>query len=206
MKDNIIYIAAAVVVIFASVGLYRTTHKEVKEQPSPVEETVTFENPHEYYTSLLHKIDKGFDETAMPHLLGPDWKDLDYVVDADPKVQEEMDKTIWRYCLQTSDLFGTCCSYMKGENDYDNRLIGLLGSIYDRQIAYMNKYASERGKKSINVNHLKYEADCLKSVIDSKSQGEELLNKMTPMEHMQMEAHRKESPGHIGVLIATEMK
>jgi hypothetical protein len=137
--------------------------------PTPVAEQVAepqvdFSHPDRYYLYILYKYDQGFKDAGLYTILGPEKDKADYTVDANPKVQEYMDKLLWGYCLQTSDLFYSVTTYMKEESDYSGSMFNVLYNIIHRQQEVLDKYGSSRMKEDANVNTFKHEQEYLASL------------------------------------------
>ena len=147
--------------LIAGAIAYEFSHKEPK-----VENTITFQNPDEYYMDELSRMERSFQENGLAYLLGPDWKNSQYTVDENPEVQEKLDQLLWKYCLQTSDLFGMVCGYMREQDDHSDKLFDVLFNILYRQNEALQKYASVRMKKDADINTFKYEEESLSSVFN----------------------------------------
>ena len=137
--------------------------------PTPVSEQVTepqvdFSHPDRYYLYILYKYDQGFKDNGLYTILGPEKDKVDYTVDANPKVQEYMDKLLWGYCLQTSDLFYSVTTYMKEESDYSSSMFNVLYNIIHRQQEVLDRYGSAKMKEDANVNTFKHEQEYLASL------------------------------------------
>jgi len=163
MKSNsdIIYVISALVVVVIFLGglklfIDQDNKDKVTEtiiEPSQQEQVVDFShNPDLYYQSLLYKSDKGFKEIGLYTILGPDYDKFNYVVDADPEIQEYMDKTLKGYCHQTLNLFNMAWNDMKENDLYDGHMINVLESIIRQQKMFLNKYGSANVKEYAKTN------------------------------------------------------
>ena len=157
-----------VVILFGAliVGAVVWEHNLEKSLPK-VEDTITFERPDQFYMDQIFRMERFFQENGLGYLLGPDWEDVTYVVDADPTVQKELDQLLWHYCLQTSDLFAMVCNYMREQDDHSEKLFGVLFNIMYRQNEVLQKYASDLMKKDADINTFRFEEESLSSVINN---------------------------------------
>lgn len=179
MKSNVLIIV--IISLLAAVGvgysIYSNSYRqqpveqEVTENPVWVEEGPSYdERPDLYYQSLLYKSDKGFKEIGLYTILGPDYEKFNYVVDADPKIQEYMDKTLKGYCHQTLNLFNMAWKDMKENNLYDGHMINVLESIIRQQKEFLNKYGSSEVKEYAKTNIFQEENIALAAAYSSSAE------------------------------------
>ena len=157
MRSNVFIIIMISLLAIAGLGyaIYspKQVEQEVTEHPVWVEEGPSYdERPDLYYQSLLYKSDKGFKEIGLYTILGPDYEKFDYVVDADPKIQEYMDKNLKGYCHQTLNVFNMAWKDMKENNLYGGHMINVLESIIRQQKEFLNKYGSTNVKEYAKTN------------------------------------------------------
>lgn len=158
MKSNVlitvlISLLAAVGIGYSIYNRQQPVEQEIPENPVWVEEGPSYdERPDLYYLTLLYKSDKGFKEIGLYTILGPDYEKFDYVVDADSKIQEYMDKNLKGYCHQTLNLFNMAWMDMKENNIYGDHMINVLESIIRQQKEFLNKYGSSDVKEYAKTN------------------------------------------------------
>ena len=161
MKSNVLIIVMISLLAAVGVGysIYSNSYRqqpveqEVSENPVWVDEGPSYdERPDLYYLTLLYKSDKGFKEIGLSTILGPDYEKFNYVVDADPKIQEYMDKNLKGYCHQTLNLFNMAWMDMKENNLYGGHMINVLESIIRQQKEFLNKYGSSEVKEYAKTN------------------------------------------------------
>ena len=158
MRSNVFIIIMISLLAIAGLGyaIYspkQQVEQEVTEHPVWVDEGPSYdERPDLYYQSLLYKSDKGFKEIGLYTILGPDYEKFDYVVDADPKIQEYMDKNLKGYCHQTLNVFNMAWKDMKENNLYGGHMINVLECIIRQQKEFLNKYGSTKVKEYAKTN------------------------------------------------------
>lgn len=155
-------IAVSVVAIIDS-NKKDSADKIYEDEVTPA--VIHYDNSADYYLDWFFKMEKGFKETELPYILGPDNLDT-YTVGVDSTVQRKLDEALWRYCLRTSDLFGTMCSYMNGKRDYSDRMFDVLATIVNSQETYLQKYASDLMKKDAKHNTFRFEEESLTKVVN----------------------------------------
>ena len=188
MKTNsdIIYVISTLVLVVIFLGCLKLfisqDNKDKVAEPVQQEQVVDFNhNPDLYYQSLLYESDKGFKEIGLYTILGPDYEKLNYVVGADPKIQEYMDKTLKGYCHQTLNLFNMAWKDMKENDLYDGHMINVLECIIRQQKVFLNKYGSTEVKEYAKTNIFQEENITLAAAYETaaKMKKDEMLNPFT---------------------------
>ena len=171
MKEDKI-IAAILIVIAATccvlgvrhyIATQRLVNKLTSEETEPA--VIQYDNSADYYLDWFFRMEKSFRENELGFIIGRDNLDT-YTVDADSTVQRKLDETLWRYCLRTSDLFGTICSYMNEKRDYSDKMFDVLATIVNSQETYVNKYGSDLMKTDAKHNTFGYEKESLTKVVN----------------------------------------
>lgn len=165
-------VAAILVVIAVGIGVLAARHyiatQRLVDKIYEVDTTpavIHYDNSADYYLDWFFRMEKSFQETELGYIIGPDNLDT-YTVDADSTVQRKLDEALWSYCLRTSDLFGTICSYMNEKRDYSDRMFDVLATIINSQETYVNKYGSDLLKTDAKHNTFGYEAESLTKVMN----------------------------------------
>lgn len=171
MKEDKI-IAAILFVIAVTCGVlgfrhYITTQRLVNKmyEGEVTPAVIHYDNSADYYLDWFFRMEKGFKETELGYIIGPDNLES-YTVDADSTVQRKLDDALWRYCLRTSDLFGSICSYMNEKRDYSDRMFDVLATIVNSQETYVNKYGSDLLKTDAKHNTFGHEKEFLTKVVN----------------------------------------
>ncbi len=159
----VIAIACGVLGFRHYIATQRLVDKITSEETEPA--VIHYDNSADYYLDWFFKMEKGFKETELPYILGPDNLDT-YTVDVDSTVQRKLDEALWRYCLRTSDLFGSICSYMNEKRDYSDRMFDVLATIINSQETYVNMYGSDLLKTDAKHNTFRFEEESLTKVVN----------------------------------------
>ena len=164
-----VIIVIAVICFGCAIQYHRAVKKltdKICENPTPeVPAVIHYDNAADYYLDWFFKMEKRFKETGLGTIVGKDNLDT-YTVGADSTVQRKLDELLWKYCLQTSDLFGTVCGYMNEKRDYSDKMFDVLATIVNSQETYVQKYGSDLLKEDAKQNTFKYEEERLTEVVN----------------------------------------
>lgn len=169
MKEDKI-IAAILFVIAVTCGVLGFRHyiatqrlvdKITSEETEPA--VIHYDNSADYYFDLLRKMQDGLLDTELPFYI----KDLTkYTVDADSTLQHNVDKSLWGYCLRTSDLFRSTCNYMTEKREYGDKMFNVLICIVFTQDVSINDYGSDMLKQKVAQDVFLQEKEMLTEVVN----------------------------------------
>ena len=162
-----ILIAVAVVIGVLAAKEYTATRRLVDKiyEVDTAPAVIHYDNSADYYLDWFFRMEKNFRETELGTIVGLDNLES-YTVGADFTVQRKLDEALWGYCLRTSDLFGSICSYMNEKRDYSDKMFDVLATVVNSQDTYLQKYASDLMKKDAKHNTFGYEAESLTKVMN----------------------------------------
>ena len=165
-KTFLAILFAVAIVIMGVVAIYDSKVNKTVDEVTKVEDEPAvkhFDDPADYYFDLLSKMQTGLLETELPFYI----KDLTkYTVDENPTLQHNVDKSLWGYCLRTSDLFRSTCNYMTEKREYGDKMFNVLICIVFTQDISINDYGSDMLKQKVAQDVFLQEKEMLTEVVN----------------------------------------
>lgn len=164
-KEDYFFIGLVIGMAAFCILLYSFSKKPTSV-PEQTVQRIYEEHPEELTLEFLFKEDHRFKDIGLKFCIGDD---PDYVIDANPEIQKNVDRLVQAYCLNTSRLFATLCDQMKSTDHYDDNAYNVLFNIVYRQQEYLKRYASPGLKNSTATDVFRQEMELISSLPDPQN-------------------------------------